>query len=371
MESLLSLFSSIFYFTILILIVVFLHELGHFLAARYFGVKVETFSIGFGKELIGFEDRHGTYWKISAIPLGGYVQMYGDADPASSTDYSMVRKFSKAQKRMAFFFKPLYQKAIIVLAGPLANYFTALVILTIMFANFGKLESTAEITDVKPDSAAAIAGFLPGDVITSVNGKEIARFEEVRGMIAMSLGDELEFTVSRQGQEQVIKAAPRMTKIKDPFGDEIELPMLGIVNGKAQHQELSLFDAAAESFNATISMSKMILVGTYQLLTGQRDAFKELGGPIRIAEYSAKSAEGGMWSFLNFIAMISLNLALVNLFPIPMLDGGHLTFYAIEAVIRRPIPPAFVQAALKVGFVILVSLIVFVTFNDIWRLIAS
>lgn len=370
MDYLVSLLSTPLYFLILIMIVVFLHELGHFLAARAFGVRVEVFSIGFGKEIWGFDDRHGTRWKLAMIPLGGYVQMYGDADPASSTDYSLIKKLSKAQKRVAFYFKPLYQKAIIVFAGPFANYLTALVILTVMFAAVGKLEASSEVTHVQADSVAESAGFKVGDVIIAIDGNEVSSFEEIRGIIALSLGKELAFEVKRGEQILDLKAAAKLTKMKDPFGDEIEMPVLGIATGMVHNRDMNLIEAVPEAFATSISMCKMILVGTWQLITGERDVMKELGGPIRIAEYSAKSAQGGVWSFLGFIAMISLNLALINLLPIPMLDGGHLTFYAIEAIIRRPIPPFIVQTLLKIGFALLVSLIIFVTINDIWRLLS-
>ncbi len=365
MESLLFTFQSIFWFLVLLTIVVFIHELGHYLLARKCGVKVEIFSIGFGKELWGFNDKHGTRWKLSMLPFGGYVKMYGDFDPIIDSDKEAPEKLNK---KHAFHYKTLWQKTQVVFAGPAFNYISAFIIMVFLLTKNGIPFTEPVISEIMPDTPAASAGLLKGDIITEINGSSIESFEDVRQIVVLNNKDELEITVQRGEDELVYHILPKMHSTKDIFGNTIEMPIIGIQASNMSHRELSFFEAIGKSFDQCISMSLGVFKALSQMLVGDR-GMDQLGGPIKIAQYSAKSAMFGVDAFLWFIAMISINLGLLNLLPLPMLDGGHLFFYLIEAIRGKPLPQNIQFISMKITFALLMLLMLVITINDIRSLL--
>ncbi|WP_039457616.1 RIP metalloprotease RseP [Candidatus Jidaibacter acanthamoebae] len=364
MEHLIEIILTMFWFIVTISVVVFLHEGGHFFFARKFGVGVETFSIGFGKELFGWNDRYGTRWKVSLIPMGGYVKMFGDANPASAPDFEKINGLSEEEKSKSFYFKPLWQKAMIVGAGPLANYLTAIIIFTGMFFSFGKAVMSPEIGSVVTGSAAEKAGIEIGDIVTSVDGKNIKSFNELKENIILNTGSSINLEVMRDSRTFNIKVTPEIKEIADKKGNKIKMAMLGIASRDIEHVSLNLFESAYESLKQTYSISASMLKGIWQILSGQRGS-EEIGGPVKIASYSKESAEAGLGGVLWFIALISINLGLINLFPVPLLDGGHLLYYAIEGLKGKPLSATLQAHGFKIGIVVLASLMIFAIFNDI------
>ncbi len=355
---------SVFWFLVVITIVVFVHEFGHYLVARLNGVKVEVFSIGFGSELLGWTDSHGTRWKIAAIPMGGYVKMYGDADPSSSPDFDKLKKLTKKEKAQSFYFKKIWQKALVVFAGPAANYILAIVILATMFSFYGKAYILPEITAVVKDSVAEKAGIKAGDVVKKIDNKEIETFEEIRQILALNLGEEIHVVVERGSKVMEFDLKPEIKVTKDVFGNEIKMPMLGVTSNKFENEELTFGMAIVEAVQDSYNISVGMLQAVWQMIIGARST-DDLGGPIKIAKYSGQSAESGLNGILWFIALISINLGLVNLFPIPMLDGGHLMYYAIEAIKGKPLNEKIQMIGFRLGMAMLITLMIYVTVKDI------
>lgn len=368
MESLILSLSYIFWFLVMLTAVVFIHEFGHYIIARACGVKVEVFSIGFGKELFGFNDKHGTRWKISMLPFGGYVKMFGDSDPSSSPDAKKLQQMSFLDKQKAFHYKNLKQKAAIVFAGPAFNYLSAILIISAMLFIYGKPSTDAVLTQIVPDSPAQQAGLMVGDRIIEVDGSTIETFEDVRQIIALNVGTPIKFVIQRNGKEIALEITPEMKQTKDIYGNPIEMPIVGIASNHISKQELNagqaIYHGVAETYNISVGMFKAI----GQIIVGDRGV-DQLGGPVKIAQYSGQSAKYGIQSFLWFIALISINLGLVNLLPIPMLDGGHLAYYAVESLTGKPVAENFQAIAMRVSFMLLISLMLFVTFNDIMGLL--
>lgn len=364
MEHMLATAYSIFWFLVVITIVVFIHEYGHFIVARWNKVKVEAFSIGFGKEIFGWNDKHGTRWSVRYLPFGGYVKMYGDADAASSPDFASLKKLSKKDKEHSFYFKKLWQKAAIVFAGPFANYLSAILILFMFIVLNGKPLTLPEITQVVADSAAYKAGIKVGDTIVEADGSYIESFEDLRQIIALSTGEKITLLVKRGEKEVTLFVTPEIKTSKDIFGNEVKMPIIGIASDKMSIVKLNIQDSVIESFRQTYDISVGMLKAVWQIITGQRGA-DQLGGPIKIAQYSGQSASLGVNGFLWFIAIISINLGLINLFPIPMLDGGHLLYYTIEGIRGKPVSEKVQSIAFRIGFGLLMMLMVYVTFNDI------
>lgn len=356
-------------FLVVLSILVFVHELGHYLVARFCGVRVEAFSIGFGKELFGFKDSHGTRWKICLIPLGGYVQMFGDADPTSSTTkLEKVQSLTAAEKETAFYHKKVWQRCLIVAAGPAINFVYAIVVLAVLFSVQGQMYSPSEIGGLVEHGPAEKAGFKIGDKIVSVNGLHIERFQELQREINVNLGAEMVFVVDRNGTQSTITASPEIVDQTDNFGFKHQIGRLGIVStSKAEIKKHTVGSAITASLQETWSMSVSTLRAIGQMITGTRSA-DELGGVIRIGAYAKEFSDAGILSLLMFSALISVNLGLINLFPIPLLDGGHLVFYAYEAIFRKPMPEKIRNGALKVGYVFVVTLMVYATFNDLLQL---
>lgn len=357
----------LFWFIIILSIVVFIHEFGHYYVAKKCGVHIETFSIGFGKELFGYTDRSGTRWKFSLVPLGGYVKMLGDTDAASSPSKKSHDSLSLKDQQRAFIFKSVYQRFAIVFAGPAANYLSAILIMTFMFYVSGKAESAPIASTIAENSAAEKAGLIAGDLIKSVDGDEVSTFEDIRNKIILNTGTPIEFVIMRDGKEIQVSITPEIKESKDPFGNEIKVPLIGIASEKITIKPLDLPDAFITSIKECYNISASTLKAIGQMLTGARGT-EDLGGPIRIAKYSGQSAELGIYGILWFICLISVNLGLFNLLPIPMLDGGHLAMYLAEMLRGKPVPMQFQEYAFKFGFFLLMGLMIFATANDIMRL---
>jgi regulator of sigma E protease len=363
--NILPLISSVGWFIVFISIIVFIHEFGHYIMARRFGVKVETFSIGFGQTLWSTVDRAGTCWKIGILPFGGYVQMYGDKDPAGEIDYEEINKMTAQQYQQSFFSKSLWQKALIVVGGPAANYLLALVILTFLFYLNGIQSVAPIISAVTPNSPAQQAGLASGDKILAVDKEEIITFQDVRKKLSTNLGDPVLLTIERQGENFEITLTPELKELKTLTGDIIKQPVIGVSANVIEHQRLNVFMAFYHAIAECYHLSETALITIWQMLTGARGT-QELSGPIKIAQYSGVFAKAGFEGSLWFIAIISLNLGLINLLPIPLLDGGHLAFYLVEGLRGgKPLPPKLHAALMRVGGMILVFLIIFALGNDI------
>ncbi len=352
-------------FLIAITVLVFVHELGHYLVARWCGVRVEVFSVGFGPELYGRTDSRATRWRFSAIPIGGYVKMYGEM---AGVPENREILYSEEEARVAFHTKPLWRRAAIVAAGPIANFLFAVVVLAGLFATVGEPFTPARVTDVVAGTPAEVAGFRPGDRITRIDRTEVERFEQVVRIVRLAPGEGLRFEVERAGRVVVLNAVPEAVRQNDGFGFEQVVGRLGIVRGGGM--EMKRYGPASAFLRAggeLFSIIGDIFRALGQMFSGTRDV-SELGGPIRIAQLSGDFWQLGLISSLLFLATLSINLGLINLFPIPMLDGGHLMFYAIEAVSRRPVNERARVYGYRVGIAMVLALMVFVTLNDLIQL---
>ena len=361
--------SYILPFIVLILIVVFIHEYGHYYFAKKYGVGVTDFSIGFGKEIFGWNDKSGTRWKICWIPLGGYVKFFGDRNVYSQVDHKeILEKYSKEEQQKLFTLKPLYQRAIIVFGGPLANFLLALVIFFSIYTFVGKDFTPAVINEVQKDSPAMVGGLKQGDVILEIDGNEVQSIMDVSKFITMSTDEFIDFEVKRSYSEILLKIKPNMVQSEDNLGNSVNKRMVGIklgaFNNEINHVKLgpaqSLLHAANEVYYVSISSLKYI----GGMITGKADT-AQLGGPIRIAKISGQVADIGLLAFISMMAYISISLGLVNLFPIPMLDGGHLMFYLIEKIKGRPLTQKVQEGSFRIGLFLLLSLMFFTTFNDL------
>lgn len=360
-------FWTILSFILIIGPLVFVHEMGHFLVARWFGVKVEAFSIGFGREVFGWTDRRGTRWKIGWLPLGGYVRFVGDMNGASMED-AQWRSLPAEERAGVFHAKPLGQRALIVLAGPLANLITAVLILAGFAYAYGEPHRPPVIASVAPDSPAARAGLAAGDRITEVNGRTIENFQDIYPLVQDRPGMTLNVTYMRSGAEQTAQMTPSVVVSKDRFGNEYRVGRIGIMPAAEEMiRDLSLGQSLVSGVERTGAIIDRMATGIWQVITGRRSV-AELGGPIKIAKVSGEAAELGWQPFLYLAALISINLGFINLLPVPMLDGGHLSFYAVEAIQRRPVSPRTMEIAFRSGMYALLALMLFVTFNDLGSL---
>ena len=356
-------------FLILILVVVFIHEYGHYYFARRYGVGVTDFSIGFGKELFGWNDKHGTRWKVCAIPLGGYVKFFGDRNVYSQADHQeILEKYNEEEREKLFILKPLYQRVLIVFGGPLANFLLALVIFFSIYTFVGKDFTPAVINEVQKDSPAMVGGLKAEDIILEIDGNEVKSIMEVSKFITMSTGDFIDFKVKRSYDELILKVKPNIVEGDDGLGNKINKRMVGIklgaYNNKVNHVKLgpaqALYHAGYEVYFVSVSSLKYI----GGMILGKADT-SQLGGPIRIAKISGQVATFGVLAFISMMAYISISLGLINLFPIPMLDGGHLMFYAFEKVLGRPLSQKTQEGFFRIGLFLLLSLMFFTTFNDL------
>ena len=441
-------------FLLVLSVLVFVHEWGHYIVARMCGVRVETFSIGFGKELYGFTDSHGTRWKFALIPLGGFVKMFGDTDPASTGakdtvgEGTDVRPMTADERKTAFFAKPVWQRALIVFAGPAVNFLFAIILLSGLYMFSGQPLTPPTASAIVKGSPADLGGFKPHDRVIAIDGEKIQRFEDIRQRVMIALDSPMNFTVLRDGKEVDLSATPEREKFEDRFGFEHERGVLGLigavegfridkvvaVEGKTFDKPEAVIDALQKGMNKEIEVTfkgiddqensvllikaqkelnadlgkisegdespmiviseklgkdiikhspgkavfeaiketKNVTVGTLtalgQIFTGTRSA-TELGGLIRIGTMAGDMAQAGLVAVITFTALLSINLGLINLFPIPVLDGGHLVFYGIEAVKGSPVPEKAQEYAFRVGFTLLIGLMVFSNLSDILQLI--
>ncbi|MEA2872415.1 MAG: regulator of sigma protease [Hyphomicrobiales bacterium] len=354
-------------FLFVLTIVVFFHELGHFLIARWCGVRVVTFSIGFGPELLGFNDRHGTRWKLAAIPLGGYVKFFGDENAASVPDSETIGHMSDEERRESFFYKPVSQRAAIVAAGPIANFLLAIVIFAAVFTFYGKQAAPARVETVQPNSAAAAAGFKPADLIVSINGRKIDTFTDMQRLVSASAGQPLDIEIDRGGARTTVKATPTLTEIKDNFGNVHRIGVLGITGARGEPVKVDPLTAVKLGVEETWFVVERTLSYIGGVVVG-RESADQLGGPIRIAQVSGQVATAGFVALIHLAAVLSISIGLLNLFPIPLLDGGHLLFYAIEAIRGRPLSDRAQEYGFRIGLAIVLLLMIFATFNDILHL---
>ncbi|MEO3430062.1 RIP metalloprotease RseP [Pelagibius sp. CAU 1746] len=353
-------------FLIILTALVFVHELGHYLIARWNGVRVEVFSIGFGPEIFGWDDRAGTRWKFSLIPLGGYVKMFGDAN-AASMPADGSEQMSAAERSVAFPHKRLGQRAAIVAAGPIANFLFAIVVLAALFMFYGQPFTPAVVGEVNQGSAAEAAGFQAGDKVIAVDGATVARFEELQRIVALRPGEELRITVERGGRAVDLLAIPDRVERPNGLGETQEVGLLGLRGGAPEYTRHGPLSALWQAARETVSIVDQTFTALGQIVRGTRGT-DELGGPIRIAQMSGQAAELGILTMVHFAAMLSINLGLINLFPVPMLDGGHLLFYAIEAVRGRPLGERAQEYGFRIGLALVLTLMVFVTWNDLLRI---
>ncbi|HVV80166.1 MAG TPA: RIP metalloprotease RseP [Pseudolabrys sp.] len=361
-------------FLFVLTLVVFFHELGHFLIARWCGIRVLTFSIGFGPELFGFNDRYGTRWKVSAVPLGGYVKFLGDDNAASAPDRQAVENLSETEKREAFASQKVSSRAAVVAAGPIANFILAIVIFAAIFALFGKQSTSARVDKVQPQSAAERAGFQSGDLVLSINGDKIDSFADMQQIVSMSAGDTLTIEIERGGVHQTIKAVPDLKDVKDGFGNKHRIGVLGIsrsmLPGDIKVEQVGPLRAVVMGAQETWFVIDRTLSYIGGIFAG-REAADQLGGPIRIAQVSGQVATAGFVPLLHLAGVLSVSIGLLNLFPIPLLDGGHLLFYLVEAVRGRPLSERAQEVGFRIGLAIVLMLMIFATFNDILRLATS
>ena len=361
-------------FLFVLTVVVFFHELGHFLMARWCGIRVLVFSIGFGPEIAGFNDRYGTRWKISAVPLGGYVKFFGDEDAASAPNYAAAAAMTEAEKRDSFIFQPVASRAAVVLAGPVANFLLAIAIFAAIFMTVGKQMTSARVDTVQPGSAAQAAGFQPGDLVLSINQEKIESFSDMQRIVSISAGTPLSIEVDRGGAHVTLKAVPQLKEIKDNFGNVHRLGVLGISRSMAPGDIKTEKAGPLRAIVMGAQESWFVVDRTLSYLTGVfagREAADQLGGPIRIAQVSGQVATAGFTALLHLTAVLSVSIGLLNLFPIPLLDGGHLLFYVIEAVRGRPLSERAQEVGFRIGLAIVLMLMIFATFNDILHLATS
>jgi regulator of sigma E protease len=346
------------------------HELGHYLVARRFGVGADAFSIGFGRELWGRTDRRGTRWKLSAIPLGGYVQFAGDMNPASQPSDEWLA-LPEEERNRTFQSKPLWQRALIVVAGPVTNLLVAVAIFAAFNLAYGKPVPAVPgeenvIAAFSEESAAREAGFRLGDRIVAIDGERMASFRDVQRKIWLYPNTSLAVTLERAGGRLTIPVTTRSTEVRDQFGNPSTIGLIGIVPKQTErrYQPVGPGEAVTLAVSQSAEMVQLMVTGIVQIVSGERSV-KELGGPLKIAKFSGEQLSLGWPEFVSFAALISLNLAFINLLPIPALDGGHLAFYAVEAIRRRPASPRSQEWAFRTGMAFVLALLLFVTINDI------
>lgn len=384
---------NIFWFILLITVVVFIHEFGHYYVAKKCGVKIEEFSIGFGKEIFGINDKSGVRWKFCLIPFGGYVKMFGDRNAASTPDFNNSKEFSDQEKRQSFVYKNVYQKMIIVAAGPIANFILGIFLFTILFKINGYNTTSTIIKEVVKDSPAMSSGILAGDKVLAVNDRFTKDFIDVQNIISPSTKKDIKITLCRHINNKVennneefaeycnkvykkkltdgdnikiieISLTPEVKDVKNIFDDKQQVAIIGITPLKTKFKNINILESFQKGCQETYRFSTLVLVAIKELITGDR-SIQELSGPIKIAKYSGKTAQMGLVVAIWFTAIISINLGVINILPIPVLDGGHLLFYFIEEVYGKPLPKKVQEIGFRIGFAILVTLIIFTTLNDL------
>jgi regulator of sigma E protease len=361
-------------FLFVLTLVVFFHELGHFMVARWCGVRVLVFSIGFGPELLGFNDRRGTRWKVCAIPLGGYVKFFGDDNAASVPDQAALASMSEAERKYSFVHQPVGRRAGIVVEGPLVNFVLVIAIFAGLFLVFGKPSTSARVDAVQPGSAAEVAGFQPGDLVLSIDGRAIETFSDMQQIVSTSAGEALVFEVERAGRRITLKATPTLKEVKDRFGNVHRQGILGITRSPSPEDAHFQPVGPVKALELGLQRTWFVVERTLSYIGGVvsgREAADQLGGPIRIAQVSGQVASEGFPSLLSLAAVLSVSIGLLNLFPVPLLDGGHLLFYGIEAARGKPLSERAQELGFRIGLAIVVMLMIFATYNDILHLAAQ
>jgi regulator of sigma E protease len=362
-------------FLFVITVVVFFHELGHFTVARLCGVKVEAFSIGFGPAIVQWRDRKDTVWKISWIPLGGFVKFFGDADASSAPDRARMETMQPDEQEGAFPFKPLYQRLLVVLAGPVANFILAIAIFAGMFVTVGRPELSnraipARIGAVTPHSPAAAAGLQPGDVVHAIGGRPVSRFEQLQQAIKRSGGKPLQFTVARKGSPVALQVTPRWITVHDIYGSNAKLFGIGVSPqfdpASVTTVRLGPIQALGAASEQTWFIVNTTLTYVWRIVSGRSDT-TQLSGPVGIARISQKAASEGFLNLISLAALISVSIGLINLFPIPILDGGHVLYYACEAVLGRPLGARAQDIGFRLGLAVVLGLFFLATWNDLVR----
>ena len=356
-------------FLFVLTVVVFVHEMGHYLVGRWCGIGVKAFSIGFGPELIGFNDRHGTRWKLSAIPLGGYVKFLGDMNATSTPDPTEVAKLTPEERRHAFHAQPVWKRAATVFAGPAFNFLLTIAVFTVIFMIFGRVVIEPMVAEVRPGSPAAQAGFLPGDRFISADGDRVQSFSDLQRIVSGRAGDALKFVVLRDGKDVTLTATPELSEQKDALGNTVRMGVIGVVNnetlGQPRVEKYSPIGAFAAGVSETFSVVERTGQFLQRFVAGREDRC-QLGGPVRIAGMAGKAAKLGFEWLVQLVALLSVGIGILNLLPIPPLDGGHLLFYAIEAVNRRPVSERIMEAVFRTGMVLVLAFMGFVFWNDLF-----
>jgi len=358
-------------FLFVLTIVVFFHELGHFSVARWCKVKVDAFSVGFGRELFGFNDKHGTRWKLSLIPLGGYVKFAGDENAASIPDRDRIAAMSEEERATAFVAKTVWQRAAIVAAGPVANFLLSIVIFAFLFMSFGKTVTLPVVDSVRDGSAAQVAGIMPGDQILAVDGVPVETFNDLQRIVSTSADIPLQLDVGRGSEMVTLTVTPQLKEITDNFGNTQRIGLLGITRSIEQgtiiNKSFGPLEAVSEGVSETLYIAQRTLGYLGGVITGREPA-DQLGGPIRVAQVSGQVATQGIVPLLSLAAVLSISIGLLNLMPVPMLDGGHLVYYAAEAVRGKPLSERVQDIGFRVGLALVLMLMVFATWNDVLHL---
>ena len=356
-------------FLFVLTVVVFVHEMGHYLVGRLCGIGVTAFSIGFGPELVGFNDRHGTRWKLCAIPLGGYVKFVGDMNATSTPDSAELGALSEDERRVAFHTQPIWKRAATVFAGPLFNFLLTIAVFAVLFSAYGRYVSEPMVAEVTAGSPAEQAGIQPGDRFVSIDGTKVESFADVQRLVSGRAGDAITFVMLRDGKDVTVVATPRLMEQEDALGNKVKLAVIGVVNNREMGQPRLVTYSPAGAVVAAVEETGHIVQRTGQFLkrfvVGREDRC-QLGGPVRIAGMAEQAAKLGFEWLVQLIALLSVGIGILNLLPIPPLDGGHLLFYAIEAVLRRPVSERAMEAVYRTGFVLVLAFMGFVFWNDLF-----
>lgn len=357
-------------FLFVLTVVVFVHEMGHYLVGRWCGIGVKAFSIGFGPELIGFDDRRGTRWKLCAIPLGGYVKFVGDMNATSSPpEAGELAALSPAEHKVAFHTQPVWKRAATVFAGPLFNFLLTVVVFAVLFTAYGRYVSEPMVASVNPGSPAEKAGILPGDRFISVDGEKVETFSDVQRLVSGRGGDSIVFVMLRDGKELTVVATPELVEQEDALGNKVKVAVIGVINNAEVGQPRLVTYSPPAAFVAAVEETGYIVQRTGQFLkrfvVGREDRC-QLGGPVKIAGMAGQAAKLGFEWLVQLVALLSVGIGILNLLPIPPLDGGHLLFYGIEAVIRRPVSERMMEAVYRTGMILVLAFMGFVFWNDLF-----
>ncbi len=362
-------FTTIIPFLVVLTIVVFVHEMGHYLVGRWCGIGVREFSIGFGPELVGFNDRHGTRWKLSAIPLGGFVKFAGDMSVTSDPNAQDTESLTPEERKRAFHVQPVWKRAATVFAGPFANFLLAIAVFAVMFMLYGRYITEPTVAEVRPSSPAAEAGFEPGDRFVSVDGRRVTTFSDVQRLVSGRAGDPIVFVLARGSGEVTLTATPELVEQQDALGNTIRVGVIGVVNNQELGQPRHITFNPIEALTEATKETGYVIARTGQFLQrfamGREDRC-QLGGPVKIADMAGRAAALGIEWLVQLVAMLSIGIGFLNLLPIPPLDGGHLVFYGMEAAMRRPVSERIMEMVYRAGLLLVLGFMAFVFWNDLF-----